>query len=122
MKCGGFVHQPWGVSTIVKVPGSVLHGVDSPLRNFHGKRYALGISIAEEHQSINRLGSALDVNGQGLVIVVPGSPIGQKERLLPKVVTTRHNRFELTVTCGGNVELEAVQDVGSMKIVNPMQI
>jgi hypothetical protein len=55
MKGRSVVHQLWGIATIVKIPKTVLHIPDGPLRNFHGKRRALRVTISKEKQGINRL-------------------------------------------------------------------
>ena len=64
----------------------------------------------------------MNVDWEGLVIVIARRPIGQKERLLPVFVTLHHVRYETFVAATLSVVLETVQNIGSVEVVNPVQV
>src|SRR5262249_61044025 len=110
------------LSKVVKVARTVLHVVEGPTSNFEGEFEVLRIPVMEEDHSINGLGRTLNVNGQGFVIVVTRSAVGQKEGLFPVVIALVHDIHEPIITGAFEVVLEAVQDVSRVKVVHPVKI
>ena len=76
----------------------------------------------EENEGIDGLGTALDVKGQGLIVVVSWRSVWKKESLLPVLISTHQLPVEPIITSALLVPLEAVQNVSRVKVVNPVMI
>src|SRR5689334_3535051 len=76
----------------------------------------------EENERIDRLGTALDVKGQSLVVVVARCSIGKEEGFFPALVSADQIPVELIVTRALRIVLEAVENICRMKVVDPMMI
>lgn len=78
--------------------------------------------IGEEHQSVDCLGAALDVERENLMVVVFWCPIRQEKCVLPKFVSVLQPSVKAMIASTLAVMLETVKNVASMEIVNPVQI
>jgi len=74
----------------------------------------------EENEGINCLRTALNVEGERLVIVVSWRSIGKKKSFLPVLVSAHHPLVEPVIARALSVVLEAVQNVSRMEVINPM--
>jgi len=73
-------------------------------------------------ERIDRLGTALDVKGQGLAFVVSWCTIRKEEGLLPVLISARQLLVEPVITRALQVVLEAVENIRRMKVVDPGMI
>jgi len=120
MQCGGLVDDPSRVPAIIEISCGVLHLVDRPFGDFQRQVQAFGIAVPEEYEGIDRLGTALDVYRQCLVVIVSRSSVRQEKSLLPDFISTRQIIFEGVVAGALHVMLETIQHIGCVKVVHPV--
>ena len=122
MQSWSLVHDVTRVAPVIKVTTSILHVPNGPLSYFLRKRQTVLIQIPEEHERIDRLGTALNIERQSFVIVVPWRAVGKEECVLPVFVATHHRLVKLKVARAPLVMLKTVEDVARMKVINPLKI
>lgn len=99
-----------------------MHVRDGPLRNFQGQRKSFRISIGEKYESVDRLRTALDIERECFVVIVLWDPFFEEEGLLPVFVSTCQVFVEAMIAGAFFIVLEAIENIGCMKIVDPVQV
>ena len=99
-----------------------MHVRDGPLRNFQGQRQSFRISVGKKYKGIDRLRTALDIDWERFVVVVLWDPFFQDEGLLPVFVSTCQVFVEAMIAGAFFIVLEAIENIGCMKIVDPVQV
>ncbi len=82
----------------------------------------MGILVGKEYQCVNRLRRTLNIEREGLIVIVFRRPVWKEESMLPKTVSFGQYVIKAIITGALGVVFEAVQDIGRVKVVKPMLI
>ena len=122
-RVGVLFTMPRRISAIVEIAGAILHVVDRPFGDLRGQREAIGIAVTEENQCIDSLRANTGYRSAAFC----GRNTAEchsAERTSSSSIRIRSSTCSSkrwSPVCGG-VVLEAVQDIGRVEVIDPVQI
>ena len=102
----------------VEIAGGILHVSDGPVRDIQRQRYPVWISVAEKNERIDRLGRTVNINRQGLLIIIPRSYRQIKKDGFPECVSGDQFLSEMLIADGDYILLKAAQNAGGVKVTD----